>query len=65
MRNVLIHQYEGVDLEQVRAIVERELPTLPARRRGASVGVEMMRAAKVRRPNDAIDAGVRELGHGE
>ena len=28
LRDVLIHQYEGVDLELVWAIVERELPNL-------------------------------------
>jgi uncharacterized protein with HEPN domain len=28
LRDVLIHQYEGVDLEKVWAIVERELPGL-------------------------------------
>jgi uncharacterized protein with HEPN domain len=28
LRDILIHQYEGVDLEKVWAIVERELPTL-------------------------------------
>jgi uncharacterized protein with HEPN domain len=26
LRDVLIHQYEGVDLEQVWAIIEKELP---------------------------------------
>jgi uncharacterized protein with HEPN domain len=30
LRDVLIHQYEGVDLEQVWAIVEKELPALRA-----------------------------------
>jgi len=30
LRDVLIHQYEGVDLERVWAIVERELPSLKA-----------------------------------
>ncbi len=30
LRDVLIHQYEGVDLERVWAIVERELPSLRA-----------------------------------
>jgi uncharacterized protein with HEPN domain len=28
LRDVLIHQYEGVDLERVWAIVDRELPSL-------------------------------------
>jgi len=28
LRNVLIHQYEGVDLEQVWSIIESELPAL-------------------------------------
>jgi uncharacterized protein with HEPN domain len=28
LRDVLIHQYEGVDLEKVWAIVEQELPSL-------------------------------------
>jgi uncharacterized protein with HEPN domain len=28
LRDVLIHQYEGVDLEKVWAIVEKELPAL-------------------------------------
>jgi len=28
LRDVLIHQYEGVDLERVWAIVERDLPSL-------------------------------------
>ena len=28
LRDVLIHQYEGVDLEKVWAIIERELPGL-------------------------------------
>jgi uncharacterized protein with HEPN domain len=28
MRNVLVHEYFGVDVEEVWAIVERELPEL-------------------------------------
>ena len=28
LRDILVHQYEGVDLERVWAIVERELPNL-------------------------------------
>jgi uncharacterized protein with HEPN domain len=28
MRDVLIHQYEGVDLEKVWSVVEKELPNL-------------------------------------
>jgi uncharacterized protein with HEPN domain len=28
LRDILIHQYEGVDLERVWAIVERDLPSL-------------------------------------